>query len=708
MYDFYLIKKIKQLHLNQIHLVSKQVAEFVSADFDMEAGNQGQSDLNGFIKQIQIHQQILEKSLNIYKVKVFNTEGVVMYSPDKQDLATINTHPYFKQKVLQGEIVSKFIKFKKMSLDGHSLNKNVSEIYIPLKKEDKVIGAAEFYINQEDIYSNFQSFLNRQTWLYRSFILLLSLLGWGLILKLDKYLLKMEQTTLKVKDKNEFISNIFESITHPFYVIDANDYTIKLANKAALGNKNLACQTCYELTHHRSSPCTNDENEHHICPLEYVKKHKKPIQVEHVHFTEEGEQKFFEVNGFPIFNEKGEVIQMIESSIDITEKRQVLEENKQIQAQLLNTAKLASLGNLSSGLTHELNNPLSAVMGYSHIMKKSLNDPEKMEGYNNKIYEAATRMKKVIEHLRVFAQDSKMQKQEPLLLSKVLDDSLLLLKSYVDQLNICLEIETGKELPPIHGDSYQLENLFRILFTNSIDAFNNVSTSKQRNIWVNIQQYEQEVILLFKDNAGGIDKEIEEKVFEPYFSTKPLSEASGMGLSLAYGIVQKHKGSIKLIPVSAGETTFQIRFPIYKQNPVIKESPTLKAVRSEFKPKVLIIDDEPDVADVLMLFLEEAFDCHYIQSATETIDFIAKTSIDIIITDLEMPKMNGVNLINELKEKGIDIPVVAASGYASDSRQVKSALEAGALAFIDKPFTKPELIEEILFKILDERLKKSA
>jgi len=130
----------------------------------------------------------------------------------------------------------------------------------------------------------------------------------------------------KIQEQNEYLNTIIESLAHPFYVIDANDYTIKLANSAAYAGDLSKKITCFALTHKCKKPCGGSE---HLCPLEDVKKTKKPVVVEHVHYVD-GNPRVFEVHGFPVFDSKGNVVQMIEYSLDITERKQAENEKERI------------------------------------------------------------------------------------------------------------------------------------------------------------------------------------------------------------------------------------------------------------------------------------------------------------------------------------------------------------------------------------------
>jgi len=131
-----------------------------------------------------------------------------------------------------------------------------------------------------------------------------------------------KQAEEKIEKQNEFLNSIIESLTHPFYVVDANDYTIKMINSAAHSGSMLEKTTCHALTHKRSKPCSGVE---HPCPLEELKKTKKPVVLEHIHFEKDGTAKNVEIHGYPIFDSKGNVFQMIEYCLDITERKRAEE-----------------------------------------------------------------------------------------------------------------------------------------------------------------------------------------------------------------------------------------------------------------------------------------------------------------------------------------------------------------------------------------------
>ncbi|MFH1883127.1 MAG: DUF3365 domain-containing protein, partial [Planctomycetota bacterium] len=145
--------------------------------------------------------------------------------------------------------------------------------------------------------------------------------------KLDKEIAERKKAEEQVRQQNEFLNNVLESLTHPFYVIDANDYTIKIANSALYRGKLPEKTTCYMLTHKRDKPCNGSDDP---CPLEEIKKTKRPVVIEHVHYDKDGNTRNVEVHAYPILDDKGNVSEIIEYTLDITERKQAEEKLKQI------------------------------------------------------------------------------------------------------------------------------------------------------------------------------------------------------------------------------------------------------------------------------------------------------------------------------------------------------------------------------------------
>ncbi len=164
--------------------------------------------------------------------------------------------------------------------------------------------------------------------------------------KLEKEAAARRKVEAQLKKQSEFLNSVLESLSHPFYVVDAGDYTIKLANSAALKSGATGKSTCHALTHNRDSPCDSTE---HPCPLEIIKKTKQPVRVEHVHFDRYGNPRNVEVHAHPILDENGNVSQMIEYSFDISARKRIETAIKESEAKFRSVAQSAKDAIITAG-----------------------------------------------------------------------------------------------------------------------------------------------------------------------------------------------------------------------------------------------------------------------------------------------------------------------------------------------------------------------
>jgi len=198
----------------------------------------------------------------------------------------------------------------------------------------------------------------------------------------------------QTKQQSEFLNNTIEALSHPFYVIDANDYTIKMANSAADMGTLTANSTCYALTHKRNEPC---DDAVHLCPLKKVKKLKKPVVVEHIHYDKNGNARNYEVHGFPVFNSEGIVVQMIEYSLDITERKMAVNELRKTKDYLDNIIE-SSIDSIvisdETGYVTKANKTFFELIGYKkeevigkHTMELTITEAGTYESTSGELYE---------------------------------------------------------------------------------------------------------------------------------------------------------------------------------------------------------------------------------------------------------------------------------------------------------------------------------
>lgn len=234
-------------------------------------------------------------------------------------------------------------------------------------------------------------------------------------------------------------------------------------------------------------------------------------------------------------------------------------EQKRMHEELVQSKKLASVGELVSGVAHELNNPLTAVMGYSQLLSTEKALSEKHRQMAQKIFESATRSKRIVENLLAFARKKKPEKHE-VALNEVLEKTLALREHHLLVHNMRIVRDYGEGLPPIYADGHQLQQVFLNVINNAYDAMYEahgggtlvVRTYKRRN----------RVAIEFLDDGPGVPASIQEKIFDPFFTTKEVGKGTGLGMSLSYGIVREHGGRIYLDQSYQTGAKFVIELPL--------------------------------------------------------------------------------------------------------------------------------------------------
>ncbi len=339
--------------------------------------------------------------------------------------------------------------------------------------------------------------------------------------------------------QNELVTNTIESLSHPFYVIDAENYVIQLANTAANFGELSEKSTCYSLTHQQDHPCDCKD---HPCTIKEIKQKLKPVTLQHTHYKD-GEARIFEVHGYPIFDEQGRVKQVIEYTIDITESRQLEEQLQQSQ-------KMESIGRLAGGVAHDFNNILTAIIGFSELALTKLPESHPVRRDLKIVREAGEKASILVRKLLAFSRKQILE-MKVVNLNELIEDVLKLLGRIIGE-DVSFEVNAGKEVGNIKADPSQVEQILMNLVINARDAMPeggriNIETS---NVVLDDDYTKSHegivpgpyVMLAITDSGKGMTKEVQEKIFEPFFTTKG-SQGTGLGLATVYGIVKQHKGA---------------------------------------------------------------------------------------------------------------------------------------------------------------------
>jgi len=262
--------------------------------------------------------------------------------------------------------------------------------------------------------------------------------------------------------------------------------------------------------------------------------------------------KTLDVAAYPIFNEKGEVNEAVISIRDITDKMYM-------EAQLIQSAKLAAIGEIAAGVAHELNSPLTAIIGNALLLQRDvrIDPPEKRELLND-IHDCGVRCSKIIQNLRSFARQEDFS-FELLKLDEVIEETLLLVRFQLEKNRIKLfkKIQTG--LPQVIGSRQHLEQLLLNLIINARDA---LEETEKREIHIEAYRHADFVCVSIKDTGCGIEEQNLSRIFSPFFTTKERSKGTGLGLSISKNIAEAHRGRIEVISRIGEGSTFSLLLPV--------------------------------------------------------------------------------------------------------------------------------------------------
>jgi signal transduction histidine kinase/ActR/RegA family two-component response regulator len=329
----------------------------------------------------------------------------------------------------------------------------------------------------------------------------------------------------------------------------------------------------------------------------------------------------------------------------VEERTKKLEE---AQAILIQSEKLSAIGQLISGVAHELNNPLASVIGFSQLSLGTEANPKTIS-YLKKICSEADRCAKIVNNLLTFSRKSKAEKQ-PVGVNGIIERTLDLMSYQLQVNNIKIIKDLDAELPKTLGDFHQLQQVFLNIVNNAFQAM--MEKSKQGNITVRTRRIENIIFIEFTDTGPGIPKESLNKIFDPFFTTKEIGKGTGLGLSISYGIIKEHGGNIYALSEPDKGATFVIELPIMEVPLAVelKEKATKKIVLS-FKASILVVDDEESILDLLYDFLKgKGYRVDTANTGQEALRKLKKENYDLIICDLKMPNLSGQQLYNEINK----------------------------------------------------------
>ena len=243
------------------------------------------------------------------------------------------------------------------------------------------------------------------------------------------------------------------------------------------------------------------------------------------------------------------------------ETRRAYDDLTRTQEQLLQSEKMSALGQMISGVAHELNNPLTAILGYAQLLEDEPLAPRHRE-YLDKIFKQAHRTHRIVQNLLSFARQRKPFKQL-LDLRRVLEDTLALRDYDLKASNVTIEQEIPPGLPQVFGDAHQLEQVFLNIVNNALDSM--LEGARGGRLRLRAFREHDQVAVEFHDSGAGIRDS--KRIFDPFYTTKPVGKGTGLGLSICYGIIRAHGGEILARNHPQGGAVFQVRLPVATRPP---------------------------------------------------------------------------------------------------------------------------------------------
>jgi len=393
---------------------------------------------------------------------------------------------------------------------------------------------------------------------------------------------------------------------------------------------------------------------------------------------------------------------VIVTAIDITEQVRLRNENKSFEKQLQQTQKLEAIGSLAGGIAHDFNNILAPIMGRAELMLIENSGNESLREHCRGIIDAAKRARDLVKQILTFSRQVD-QEIKPVALAEIVREVIGLVRPTLPS-TIEIECDLPDQGPRVMADATQLHQVIMNLVTNAFHAMEDKGGCLRfhlETVTLGMGEFDDFSIspglyqqLRIEDSGHGMDQATIAKIFDPYFTTKPRGKGTGLGLAVVLGILRGYGGEIQVESEVGKGTTFTLYFPVVElaavQKPAEYDSQEALPRGTEH---ILLVDDEKSIADVTTNMLERlGYKVTVRISSFDALEAFRNLAdrIDLLIADLTMPQMTGLQLYREIKKIRPDIKVIICTGFSEqlDSRNSKAI---GIEGFLHKPVVMSEL-----------------
>ena len=416
----------------------------------------------------------------------------------------------------------------------------------------------------------------------------------------------------------------------------------------------------------------------------------------------DGEKILMEIEESPIKDENGKVILIAGAARDITARRRAVEEKEKLEARLRQSQKIEALGTMAGGIAHDFNNILSIILGNAEMAIRDVHELHPAKESLDEVHKACLRAKDVVRQILSFSRMSEIQLR-PLDTGSTVRESLKLIRSSLPS-NIEIHQNFDEDIWPISGDATQINQILINLSTNAADAIGNAGGT----LGVSLKNVEMKrpdpalnlepgryVKITISDTGVGILKADMEQIFDPFYTTKAVGKGTGMGLAVVHGIVETHKGRIRVKSTPGKGSDFDIFLKAIDAGPEIYVP--IHETLPHGNEAILFIDDEKSLVKLNKVRLEQiGYQVTAVTNPLEALEMFLyrSTRFDLVITDMTMPEMMGDELAQEMLKIRPDIPIILCTGF-NERISEEQALEKGFSAFLAKPLALKDMAATI-------------
>ncbi len=536
--------------------------------------------------------------------------------------------------------------------------------------------------------------------------------AWALIaaisfvgMAISSFVAEKRISALKLRESEERFRRIFENAPISFYIHESDSGNIIMANRKALESFGLS----------------SVDDFYTVPPLFLPSPYSFKEYMQAIHkCAQEGDHRLLWKNksssGALFWEEvflnsitlKGKKM-VLQTSIDISAIKKGEEEKLELQRQLLQSQKMESLGTLAGGVAHDFNNMLSVINGYSELLISKLDDNSPLRSHANEIRKAGIRSANLSRQLLTFA---RKQSSSPKVLApgEALASMIKLLKRLVGE-DVALKWTPSQDAPNVKIDPSHLDQILTNLVVNARDAIRCKNSSGKGAISIESSLFLAEadspapggltagryLRICVSDNGSGMEPDVVERIFEPFFTTKGEADGTGLGLSTVFGIVRQNNGFIGVESTLGEGSSFSVYLPAYEGGQDEENEKKTENNSRRLTGTILLVEDNKLILKMLKTHLDELGHRTLPAASPEEALRISdefQGDIDLMLSDLIMPGMNGKELKQKFSEKRPSTKIIFMSGYSSDLLTKKLDVEDGIL-FMQKPFSIEELSASI-------------